>query len=121
ETPDVASSLIGTGFPYYDYSRLEGYLELFRHLMQFSHGIRRPGSAATDLAYVACGRFDAFYEYGLSPWDVAAGILLVTEAGGMVTDFSGGGDAVFGKEIVSGNPRVQTELLSLVKRLMPAP
>jgi myo-inositol-1(or 4)-monophosphatase len=121
ETPNVASSLIGTGFPYYDYSRLDGYIELFRHLMQFSHGIRRPGSAATDLAYVACGRFDAFYEYGLSPWDVAAGILLVTEAGGTVTDFSGGNDFLFGREIISGNQRVQAELLTLVQRFMPAP
>lgn len=117
-TPDVASSLIGTGFPYYDYARLDGYLELFRHLMQFSRGIRRPGSAATDLAYVACGRFDAFYEYGLSPWDVAAGILLVTEAGGTVSDFSGTADFLFGREIVSGNPQVQTELLALVGRFL---
>lgn len=121
ETTEVASSLIGTGFPYYDYSRLDGYIDLFKHLMQFSRGIRRPGSAATDLAYVACGRFDAFYEYGLSPWDVAAGILLVKEAGGEVTDFSGRGNFLFGREIVSGNPRVQAELLALVKRFMPAP
>lgn len=120
-TPDVASALIGTGFPYYDYARLDGYIELFCHLMQFSRGIRRPGSAATDLAYVACGRFDAFYEYGLSPWDVAAGILLVTEAGGTVTDFSGKKDFLFGREIVAGNPPVQAEMLELVARFMPAP
>lgn len=118
ETPDVASSLIGTGFPYYDYERLDGYLGLFRHLMQFSRGIRRPGSAATDLAYVACGRFDSFYEYGLSPWDVAAGILLVTEAGGTVTDFSGGRDFLFGREIVSANALTHGELLELVRRHM---
>jgi len=118
ETTDVSASLIGTGFPYYDYARLDGYIELFRHLMQFSRGIRRPGSAATDLAYVACGRFDAFYEYGLSPWDVAAGILLVTEAGGSVTDFSGGKDFLFGREIVSGNPLVQKEMLELVRKFM---
>jgi myo-inositol-1(or 4)-monophosphatase len=121
ETTDVSASLIGTGFPYYDYARLDGYIELFRHLMQFSRGIRRPGSAATDLAYVACGRFDAFYEYGLSPWDVAAGILLVTEAGGSVTDFSGGKDFLFGREIVSGNSLVQKEMLGLVRKFMPAP
>lgn len=118
ETAEVASSLIGTGFPYYDYSRLAGYMELFRHLMQFSRGIRRPGSAATDLAYVACGRFDAFYEYGLSPWDVAAGILLVAEAGGRVTDFTGGSDALFGKEIVATNAKTHDEWLKLLQHFM---
>lgn len=116
DTANVASSLVGTGFPYYDYHLLDEYLALFKHLMQFSRGLRRPGSAATDLAYVACGRFDAFYEYSLSPWDVAAGVLLVTEAGGSVTDFNGGDNAIFGKTIVATNARVHNEMLDLVRQ-----
>ena len=118
QTTDVASSLIGTGFPYYDYHLLDEYLALFKHLMQFSRGLRRPGSAATDLAYVACGRFDAFYEYSLSPWDVAAGILLVQEAGGQVSDFQRGPDYLFGKEIIACNPHVMEEMQALVARFM---
>lgn len=117
----VKDSLFGTGFPYYDYHLLEQYLDLFKHLMRQSHGIRRPGSAATDLAYVACGRFDGFYEYSLSPWDVAAGILLVKEAGGTVSDFSGGPDAIFTKEIVATNAHIYAEFLSLVKDFMSRP
>ena len=102
----VSESLVGTGFPYYDYHLMDNYLELFKHLMQHSHGLRRPGSAATDLAYTAAGRFDSFYEYSLSPWDVAAGILLVREAGGTVTNFEGGDDAIFTKEIVATNSKL---------------
>ncbi|HRY33082.1 MAG TPA: inositol monophosphatase family protein [Bacteroidales bacterium] len=108
-------ALLATGFPYYDYERLDEYLALFRHLMQASHGIRRLGSAAADLAWVACGRFDGFYEYGLSPWDVAAGALLVKEAGGCVADFGGGRHYLFGKEIVAGNDAIFPELLSTMK------
>tara|TARA_R110000868_G_scaffold292985_1_gene553482 strand:+ start:726 stop:1529 length:804 start_codon:yes stop_codon:yes gene_type:complete len=115
EAPTVADSLLGTGFPYYDYHKLDEYLALFKHLMKHSHGIRRPGSAATDLAYVACGRFDGFYEYSLSPWDVAAGILLVKEAGGNVSDFSGGDDAIFSKEIIATNPHVFKEFSELLR------
>jgi len=117
-SPDVPSSLIGTRFPYYDYHLLDEYLALFKHLMQFSRGLRRPGSAATDLAYVACGRFDAFYEYSLSPWDVAAGVLLVTEAGGTVTDFAGGNDPIFGKTILATNGKVHGEMQTLVSQFM---
>ncbi|MGB0177321.1 MAG: inositol monophosphatase family protein, partial [Owenweeksia sp.] len=78
----LRNSLIATGFPYYDFDRMEGFLELIRSFFEKTRGVRRLGSAATDLAYVACGRFDGFFEYGLSPWDVAAGALLVQEAGG---------------------------------------
>lgn len=116
----VADSLFGTGFPYYDYHLLDQYLALFKYLMQHSHGIRRPGSAATDLAYVACGRFDGFYEYSLSPWDVAAGVLLVREAGGIVSDFSGGNDAIFKKEIIATNPHIYAEFSELLSRFMTA-
>lgn len=118
ETATVASSLIGTGFPYYDYHLLDQYLQLFKHLMQHSRGLRRPGSAATDLAYTACGRFDSFYEYSLSPWDVAAGVLIVREAGGTVTDFSGADDAIFSKEIIASNTKTHDELLALVRTFM---
>jgi myo-inositol-1(or 4)-monophosphatase len=114
----VSESLVGTGFPYYDYHLMDNYLELFKHLMQHSHGLRRPGSAATDLAYTAAGRFDSFYEYSLSPWDVAAGILLVREAGGTVTNFEGGDDAIFTKEIVATNSKLHPEMLSLVQKYM---
>ena len=116
--PTVKDSLLGTGFPYYDYHLLDQYLALFKHLMKHSHGIRRPGSAATDLAYVACGRFDGFYEYSLSPWDVAAGVLLVREAGGTVTDFSGEDEAIFTKEIIATNPRIHAEFLKLLRSFM---
>lgn len=117
-TKKVAHALFGTGFPYYDYSLLDEYLALLKHLMQYSRGIRRPGSAATDLAYVACGRFDGFYEYGLSPWDVAAGALLVREAGGKVSNFSGGEDAIFTQEIMATNTPIHTEFSQLLRSFM---
>jgi myo-inositol-1(or 4)-monophosphatase len=113
----VKDSLFATGFPYYDYSHLDGYIEVLRHLMQHSHGIRRLGSAAADLAYVACGRIEGFYEYGLSPWDVAAGVLLVKNAGGIVTDFSGGNDYIFGKEVIATNPHVHKEFSDIFRNI----
>ena len=117
-TEEVGEGLFATGFPYYDYSRLDPYLGLFRHLMQHSRGIRRLGSAAADLAWVACGRFDGFFEYGLSPWDVAAGILLVQNAGGRVCDFRSGMDFIFGKEIVATNGIVHDEFMHSLKAFM---
>jgi len=111
ETVSLNSSLFATGFPYYDYSRLDEYLGFFRFLMQHTRGIRRLGSAAADLAYVACGRLDGFYEYGLSPWDVAAGSLLVRNAGGKVCDFIGGENFLFGKEIIATNGFVHHSFL----------
>ena len=107
----LVESLLATGFPYDDFGREAQYMELLRALMRNSRGIRRLGSAAADLAYVACGRFEAFYEYGLNPWDVAAGALIVQEAGGTVTDFSGAGSFVFGEEIVASNGAIHTELI----------
>lgn len=112
-TASLNESLLATGFPYYDYGRLDEYLDLFRYLMKNSRGIRRLGSAAADLAYVACGRYDGFYEYGLSPWDVAGGALLVRNAGGIVSDFRGTQDFLFGKEIISTNTKIFRELLKL--------
>ncbi|MCX6281234.1 MAG: inositol monophosphatase family protein [Bacteroidetes bacterium] len=112
-TPNIAGSLFATGFPYHDYGKMEDYLDIFRHLMQHSRGIRRLGSAAADLAYVAAGRYDGFYEYGLSPWDVAAGELLVRNAGGRVSDFSGGENYIFGKEIIATNSSIHDEFKNL--------
>jgi len=112
ETGVLDKSLIATGFPYYDYSKLDPYLALFKDLMQSSRGVRRLGSAAVDLAYVAAGRFELFYEYGLNPWDVAAGALIVKQAGGHITRFNGDTNFVFGKEIVASNSHVHDEFLN---------
>jgi myo-inositol-1(or 4)-monophosphatase len=111
----LSDSLIATGFPYYDYSKIDEYLNLLHFLMKNTHGLRRLGSAATDLAYVACGRFEGFYEYSLQPWDVAAGAFLVKQAGGKVTDFNGGDDFIFGKEIIAGNTNCFDEFSKAVK------
>lgn len=106
---ELSSSLIATGFPYYDYSKHQNYLDFMGFLMKKTRGLRRLGSAATDLAYVAAGRFDTFFEYGLNPWDVAAGILLVQEAGGIVSDFSGADNYLFGSEIIASNPNLYND------------
>lgn len=108
---NLNDTLLATGFPYDDFDREQEYLTLLNDLMHKSRGIRRLGSAAADLAYVACGRFDGFYEYGLNPWDVAAGILIVEEAGGRVTDFKGGRGFLFGEEIVSSNGHIHNQLM----------
>ncbi|MES2590393.1 MAG: inositol monophosphatase family protein [Bacteroidota bacterium] len=115
KAPTMADSLLATGFPYYDYERMEEYMELFKYFMKNTRGLRRLGSAATDLAYVACGRFDGFYEYSLQPWDVAAGAFIVQQAGGRVTDFKGGDQYIFGREIVAGNSASFEEFLKTVK------
>ena len=98
----LKDSLIATGFPYYDFEKIENYLKILKELMQKSHGLRRFGAASVDLVYTACGRFEGFFEYNLKPWDVAAGTLIVQEAGGKVADFRGGDDFVFGRELIAG-------------------
>lgn len=113
-TKRVGDSLVATGFPYNNFERMEGYMRSFRTFMEQSQGVRRLGSAATDLAYVAAGRYDFFYEYDLKPWDVAAGSLLVREAGGMVSDFRGGNDWLFGREIVASNTQVHKEVVDIL-------
>ncbi len=118
DTARVKDSLIATGFPYTAFDRMSSFLVSFEYFMKNSHGLRRLGSAAIDLAYVACGRFDAFYEFGLSPWDVAAGSFLVQQAGGRVSDFSGGGDYLFGRELVAANGKVFDEFGGAVRRIM---
>jgi myo-inositol-1(or 4)-monophosphatase len=115
ETPSLKQSLLATGFPYSDYERMKPYMEVFDHLMYNTHGLRRLGSAAADLVYVACGRFEGFYEYGLNAWDVAGGALIVKEAGGVISDFSGGENFLFGKEIIATNKPVYNEFLEVIK------
>ncbi len=116
KTLQLKETLLATGFPYYDYSRLDSYMELFRYCLQNTHGLRRLGSAAADMAYVACGRFDGFFEYGLKSWDVAAGILIVHEAGGVTTDFEGGDNYLFGQEIVTANANIINDLVTTIQR-----
>jgi myo-inositol-1(or 4)-monophosphatase len=108
---DPAFALIGTGFPFKDTSRIEEYLEQFRRIAGQTSGIRRPGAAALDLADVAAGRFDGFWEQHLSAWDIAAGILLIREADGVVTDFSGRDVGVEHTGLVAGNPVIHPWLL----------
>jgi myo-inositol-1(or 4)-monophosphatase len=114
----VTDSLIATGFPYNDFNRIAPFMSSLDYFFNNSHGVRRLGSAATDLAYVACGRYDAFYEYNLSPWDVAAGAFLVQQAGGSVSDFQGGNDFLFGKEIIASTYKVFKEFQGIIGRFM---
>ena len=110
----LGESLIATGFPYYSFDQMQKYLHILESLMQQTHGLRRMGSAAIDLAYVACGRFEAFYEYNLNSWDMAAGVLLVREAGGLVTDFDGGDEFLFRGDVIAGSG-MQPELLRVIQ------
>lgn len=114
----VNDSLIATGFPYYNYSYLDNFMTTVRFFMENSHGLRRLGSAATDIAYVACGRFEAFYEYGLNPWDVAAGVIILKQADGEISDFKGGTDYLYGGEIIATNANIHTEFLGIINHLM---
>lgn len=115
-TTTLEQSLLATGFPYYDFEQMQAYLDMIKPLMQGTRGLRRFGSAALDLAYVACGRFDGYFEYSLSPWDVAGGAFIVQQAGGTVGDFSGGDDFIFGREIVAANPAIYKHLIELTRK-----
>ena len=103
KTDDLQNCLIATGFPYKMFGRLDHYMNILKGFMTKSRGVRRLGSAAVDLVYVACGRFDGFYEYNLNAWDVAAGAFIVQQAGGKVTDFKKADDFIFGGEILASN------------------
>jgi myo-inositol-1(or 4)-monophosphatase len=116
--PLFKNALLATGFPYHEFNPLEKYMSLLTYLTKNTQGIRRLGSAATDMAYVACGRFDGFYEYDLKPYDVAAGIVIVREAGGHNCDFKGGGDYLFGREIIASNSLIFEEFKTIVKKFM---
>lgn len=117
----LEGALLGTGFPFRQQQYLDVYVEMFKALHNGTAGIRRPGSAALDLSYVSAGRLDGFWEIGLNRWDIAAGTLLIQEAGGMVSDFSGGEDYLETGNVVAGNPRVFTAILNAIKpHLTPA-
>jgi myo-inositol-1(or 4)-monophosphatase len=110
QTNEMTNSLLATGFPYYDYQHLDSYIEFLKFTIEKTRGLRRLGSAALDLAWVACGRFEGFYEYGLRPWDVAAGACIVSEAGGKVTDFMQSNNYLFGREVIATNGKIHDEL-----------
>ena len=111
-TNNLDDSLVATGFPFHNYSRLTAYMDVLNYFILHTRGVRRLGAAAVDLAYVAAGRFDSFFEYNLKPWDVAAGAFIVQRAGGVVCDFNEGDDYIFGKEIVASNPFVHNEVVN---------
>ncbi|MBC3868683.1 inositol monophosphatase family protein [Undibacterium oligocarboniphilum] len=117
----LADSLIGTGFPSRDLSALDQYLEMFKVMTGKCQGLRRPGSAALDLAYVATGRLDGFFEKGLAPWDIAAGSLLITEAGGIVGNFSGDADYLYKGDILAGTPKVFAQMVNVLQPFAAAP
>ncbi len=116
QTDTVAASLLATGFPYYDFTKQAIYIELFTELMRNTHGLRRVGSAAVDLAWTAAGRFEGFYEYNLNAWDVAAGILIVKQAGGEVVNFKGGEEVIVTRELLATNGKITKELLSYIQK-----
>jgi myo-inositol-1(or 4)-monophosphatase len=113
-TPDLDHSLLSTGFPYDVRESRENNLDHFADFAVRAQAVRRCGSAALDLCYVACGRFDGFWELKLAPWDVAAGMLMVTEAGGQVTDFNGGRPDTTGKETVASNGRIHESMIQVL-------
>ena len=115
----LSQALVGTGFPIYNFSRIDAYLGALRHFMEHTHGVRRIGAAAADLCYLACGRLDAFFEYNLNAWDVAAGALILKEAGGTVSDFSGGDNWLFGKEIACTNGHLRDEFAEVITKYFP--
>ena len=115
---ELSQSVLATGFPYHDFSRVERFNELLADFYRSTRGLRRYGSAATDLAWVACGRFDGFFEYGLNSWDVAGGALLVKEAGGRLSDFQGANDFLFGQSIISANSHIFEAFQQTIKRRM---
>jgi myo-inositol-1(or 4)-monophosphatase len=110
----LSDSLIGTGFPFRKGDNFKRYVKMFEEVMQSCAGLRRPGAAALDLCYVAAGYYDGFFETGLNPWDVAAGSLMITEAGGLIGNFTGESDFLFQREVVAGNPRVYGQLVQLL-------
>jgi myo-inositol-1(or 4)-monophosphatase len=111
---ELADSLIGTGFPYTKFDHLDAYMGILKDMMQKTAGLRRPGSAALDLAYTAAGRYDGFFETGLKPWDIAAGCLLITEAGGLVADLQGNDSYLKTGHLCAGNPRIFSQMLQVI-------
>jgi myo-inositol-1(or 4)-monophosphatase len=116
-TDEMGGALIGTGFPFKQKHLIDHYLRLFKNVLIEVSDLRRPGSASIDLSYVACGRFDGFFEIGLMPWDCAAGALMIKEAGGIITNFGGDDDILTHGNIVAGNPQMHARLFKMVKEV----
>jgi len=112
--------LIGTGFPFRDGSYLDTYLQMMKTMIEQTAGLRRPGAAALDLAYVAAGFYDGFFEVGLNPWDVAAGGLLVLEAGGLIGDLAGDSEYLFGGQVIAANAKIFAQMVSTLAPYRPA-
>ena len=110
----INEALIGTGFPFRKGDNFQRYLKMFEAVMQSCAGLRRPGAAALDLCYVAAGWYDGFFETGLHPWDMAAGSLMITEAGGLVGNFTGEADYLYQREVVAGNPKIYAQLVTML-------
>ena len=117
-TPVVDRGLFATGFPVRKFHRLTEYISCLEYFIRNSHGVRRMGSASVDLVHVACGKYDGFFEYGLNPWDILAGALIVREAGGRATDFNGNDSPLTGEEIVASNLKISDEVINIVKGFM---
>jgi len=113
-------ALLGTGFPFKSHEHIEEWINTLRSLLRQTSGIRRAGSAALDLAHVACGRFDGFWEFGLNPWDIAAGALLIQEAGGLISDFAGGQNFLDSGNVVAGNPKIFALMLADIQQQISA-
>lgn len=111
----IADALIGTGFPFCPGDNIDEYMKMFKLIAQKCAGLRRPGSAALDLAYVAAGRLDGFFEKGLQPWNIASGSLLITEAGGIVGTFAGDYDYLYKGDILAGNLKIFAQLVALLR------
>ncbi|MEL0658903.1 MULTISPECIES: inositol-1-monophosphatase [Psychromonas] len=114
--PKLAGTLLATGFPFKQKYNLETYLNIFQDFFTDVADMRRSGSAALDLAYVAAGRMDGFWEFGLKPWDIAAGELLLKESGAMMTDFNGGNDYFKSGDVVAANPKLLKEMLTVIRK-----
>lgn len=111
---NLQDALVGTGLPFRDFQHLDTYMAMLKDMLPRCAGIRRPGAAALDLAYVASGRFDGFFELGLSPWDIAAGVLLVQEAGGLVADFAGNENYLESGNVIAGSPKIFAQILQVL-------
>ncbi len=110
----LSDSLVGTGFPFRKGDNFQRYVKMFSEVMQACAGVRRPGAAALDLCYVAAGYYDAFFETGLNPWDIAAASLIITEAGGLIGNFTGESDFMYQREVVAGNPKIYGQMVNIL-------
>ncbi len=113
---ELSQVVVATGFPYSNFYNLEDYMEMFKEFLYSTRGLRRLGSAAVDLAFTAAGRFGGFFEANLKPWDIAAGTLIVQEAGGLVTDYQGNPDCIFGNSILASTPIIHEQMMQIIQK-----